>query len=1147
MIDQFRPAHPTPALEAPFRDTAPALWAAGYPAFPGGTFNEGKEPAKFMRGHQRFGKATEQTTDDGKVLEIWPFPSETEQADWLKNGGFGNCHIVMGRQAGQTEDGRPLYLVAIDVDTNDRAYLAQFVECFPELTNALVKTAAYEGAPAGRGLTIICRSPLFTKKTSFRLSKLPTEWSFNHKKRCNVEKDPGVDFLTNGSYTVAGGSFHPDTRQGYVWTHGVEWVGEVGGSIESVVRVEDLPVFDQEHWSRLVKLSEGYHKVGWPSDPLKNDTQDRAPRENGPVAPEIDRGTFSGQLSSAAQRYLKFLRERCSEAQHEKDRQSKYHHSPRRDKIYSYAIHMWRMEMSGDMPPGSTWHELQATWAYQSYAAEFDEQRADSHIRAGIRTAEQQGPASVKYVLKEIQINWIDLDDFQGEDHDAIDWEGYGGGKPDLKLVGGTQIDLEEAIADAGGRPYEGQGQGQGQDQGAASTTPLADALDMPTDVVVDAGASASASASVSVSASAPPPAAEQRMEVDAREVEDLGDGYVDINEKVEEEGFVPQKVNRSIEAVPREICESAPGWVGTVYHEIMRLAPTTPPTIALQTALACASHLTARRYYGWTDGRHLACRLFVVALGGTNAGKEFCHQFPRELWARLEALADPRSLIADHGTPANKFRFHNKNNQTWDQEGAVYAALRPEKAPYTSSTPWDGQQPEDSGEGEDSGEEEDTGPAMSVFRLLGRFAEGLTGPAALLKAFRTKSPALFLSPDEFGKEWARWNRSSSAENATIQLMKQLYSDRRRGVGGNDYADSANRQPHLDAPILMPALTLFGLGTPDDFYEEITKRMAFDGALNRLLIAREDGEARTKEDRRARLRGGRGQKRDSEISQDLIQGAADIALFGLHNQTVTVGGDKRIYTSGADKLVNPWADIDPNKDMIFIDFDESSQEELDAMLDTLIEFTETYEQLKQIRDGATGEEKFVSQTASRITENAYRVVHILAACDRDGMDQYGVPLIKRHHVEWTCKYMEIVANNLIGLVEKQEGSEIEQLLKEADDALMERYFDQLSNPNFNLLQGASKGNKEVMAAIKHEAQEEGWVPMRFITQHGETRDLPGGTVITTLMGGPIRNKKALKNRLLKIKLRDKDWEKREVDYSINGKEQNMVLVRPAQE
>jgi bifunctional DNA primase/polymerase-like protein len=214
--------------DEPFATLYPIFRAAGYHPIP---LNKGKKSPAITKYNQYAAPAV----DIGKGHE---------QA-WLKQHAGGNVGLVCGRPVHETDDGRPLYLTAIDVDVNDERVWDAVTGSMPDWEQAVIKTSAFQGVIEGtsRGFTMLVLSTLlFSYGKKYPLDKLPP---FEHIS--GVQKDAGIDFISSGMQTVMPPSTHPDTGKPYVATHGLDlkagWVRPV----------TELPIFDQAAFDRLAE------------------------------------------------------------------------------------------------------------------------------------------------------------------------------------------------------------------------------------------------------------------------------------------------------------------------------------------------------------------------------------------------------------------------------------------------------------------------------------------------------------------------------------------------------------------------------------------------------------------------------------------------------------------------------------------------------------------------------------------------------------------------------------------------------------------------------------------------------------------------------------------------------------------------------
>lgn len=161
---------------------------------------------------------------------------------WLAQFGDGNIGMILGRPCGEDEDGNTLYLIGIDVDVNDERVWNAVTASIPDWEDAIIKTSAFQGALPGtsRGFTMIVRSPLFPKKKSFKLDKLPP---FEHIS--GDKKDAAIDFLSGGMQTVMPPSVHPDTQKPYIATHGMDV------KAGTMALIDNLPLFGREEFEAL--------------------------------------------------------------------------------------------------------------------------------------------------------------------------------------------------------------------------------------------------------------------------------------------------------------------------------------------------------------------------------------------------------------------------------------------------------------------------------------------------------------------------------------------------------------------------------------------------------------------------------------------------------------------------------------------------------------------------------------------------------------------------------------------------------------------------------------------------------------------------------------------------------------------------------
>jgi len=217
---------------SPFARGAPDLIDKGFSVIPCVPHDwsgrgRGKAPGRYHAGHWSTAEGWQRFRDE----RLCGFPLTLA----MKADG-GNLALVMGSRAGVGPDGAPMFVCAIDVDSDD-----------PDAVDSILSAVPHSAmrAVGRKGVKIFLRAPDTIRSRSFDDHRIPQ--GSGQSRRL-------VDLLTGFAAKVAvvAPSIHPDTGAEYKW----EGTGPV--------RADELPIFAEDALQKLVETLQtlGYDPEG---------------------------------------------------------------------------------------------------------------------------------------------------------------------------------------------------------------------------------------------------------------------------------------------------------------------------------------------------------------------------------------------------------------------------------------------------------------------------------------------------------------------------------------------------------------------------------------------------------------------------------------------------------------------------------------------------------------------------------------------------------------------------------------------------------------------------------------------------------------------------------------------------------------------
>lgn len=220
------------AALSPFARGAPDLIDKGFSVIPCVPHDwrgrgRGKAPGRYHAGHWSAAEGWQRFRDE----RLCGFPLTLA----MKADG-GNLALVMGSRAGTCPGGAPLFVCAVDVDSDDPDAVDSILSAVPRSAMRVV---------GRRGVKIFLRAPDSIRSRSFDDHRIPQ--GSGQSRRL-------VDLLTGFAAKVAvvAPSIHPETGAEYRW----EGTGPV--------RADELPIFDEDALQKLVETLQtlGYDPEG---------------------------------------------------------------------------------------------------------------------------------------------------------------------------------------------------------------------------------------------------------------------------------------------------------------------------------------------------------------------------------------------------------------------------------------------------------------------------------------------------------------------------------------------------------------------------------------------------------------------------------------------------------------------------------------------------------------------------------------------------------------------------------------------------------------------------------------------------------------------------------------------------------------------